>query len=143
VTHWIDERIQEHYEVESRKCKIETEAPKIFNALWTYILDDIRHANRTEYVGTLHLITQGNAALHDMEIIKPYSPEPKRVKVTMSEDNHTINISGAVRYKFAFDLCRGDAVCLKDAEGNEIQLRAASRRILDPLLFPHLQAAQP
>jgi mannose-6-phosphate isomerase-like protein (cupin superfamily) len=136
--HWIDEQISEHKAREQRKSRIRSEAPKLFDALWSYILEDIKHANQTDHIGVMQIITEGSPSQREMVIIKPASNEPKEVRVHLSEDKHTIIVSGAVQVKFQLRPNLDGSVCLKDGRG-QIDFKEASREILDPLIFPSLQ----
>jgi hypothetical protein len=137
--HWIEERLKEHNQRRERKRKIEDEAPRTYGALWNKVVEDIKIANQTAYIGVMQIMTEGNASLYDLSVLKPSTNRPRTANILLSEDRHSIVISGDVRMKFFVRVCQDGTVCLQDDSSTEIGVEEAARRILDPLLFPDLQ----
>lgn len=136
--HWVDERIQEHKDRQDRKALITRESTKMFDALWSFIMADIEYANETGHLGIYSLGVEGNSSTRDMTIYRP-AKERKDVHVKLSQDRESIVVSGQVRAVFPLRICPDGSVCLKDESDSKIEFKDASRRILDPLLFPDLQ----
>jgi|GEM_PF-2806861 len=140
--HWIEKRIYEQQERDERRALIARESPKIFDALWTHILDDIRLANQTAYIGIMQLGTEGNSSTREMTIYRPAARERKEVHIKLNSDGFGITVSGIVDRTLRLRICKDGSVCLQDAYGQKIEFREASQEILDPLLFPDLQKAE-
>lgn len=111
----------------------------IFDSLWTQIKKDIDYAVQNSFpVGLAPISAAGDLANRDMTIHQPLPNGAKETSVRLDQEKHRIEVSGMMRATFPIVISNGD-VCLKDEKGNIVEIAEASRRILDPLMFPDLQ----
>jgi len=139
--HWIDERLAEDKALDNRNHKITSEAPQIFNDMWSYVAGDIEHARNK----SLPIFVDGSPQKHTVGLTDLVStiPGTREFYFTLSQDKHSIVVHGYVQITFRLLECRDGIVRPTDKHGNPVEYKDAARRILDPFLFPHLQGRKP
>jgi hypothetical protein len=129
---WIDDRIQQSHDENTRKRKINDESPRTFDALWAIMQVDIEHANAK--LGPGHITVEGNASTRDVRLLVKTVSKGKQIRFSLNLDKHAILVDS--KALFNLDVCPNGTVCLKDETGDVIELHKASEVILGPLLFP-------
>jgi hypothetical protein len=143
MTHWIDERLAEVRAREDRENKIRNNATAILDALWECLVADIAFANQTE-LGEKQVQTAGNNATRELQIVRHHVPraQSQAVSIRLTRDLHTIEVAGGPFLFFRIGVSDDGTVGLFDQGGDRVELAEASRRILEPFLFPDLHRPQ-
>jgi hypothetical protein len=128
--HWFDTALAAQKVLEETNANIRASAVKIYDDLWSYILEDI------EYVKSKSVVIITNGVPLDHVVTMPGSQE-RGFRLTLDPDKRGITVSGALSMKLVLG-AKGNSICLKDDQGNEIKYPAAARKILRQFLFPNL-----
>jgi hypothetical protein len=157
---WIDDdaeelkRLQESAaELAARERQIKDSAAKIYNDLWTEILERIAEAKNKGNHRAAQLITNGDPyerriLNHRIVVPQPIKPSQSsssanHVVLTLTPDRLKIEITGLRKAKdyLVLDVCE-DGVVRPKHEGECKRIDEAVRLILRPIIYPELFPAE-
>jgi ribosomal protein L1 len=130
---WIDERVAQLAELQRRNSLINDQAEKLYEALWTELVEFIKEARQKGFK-----VSTNGAQFRRTVILPETIPMTRKVDIVLADDKHSISAKGHgmdVYLELSLD---SDNIVFLSVDANKVSTREAAIKILDPLLFPEL-----
>jgi len=137
IVTWIDERLEKRNELIRRNTAVASGAEGLFNDLWKEVFSLLTEAKQKGFG-----IRTNGSSFERFAWVSNYPPsrDERELKLNLSREEEKVSATICNQViEFSIDMCEDGVVCLK-REGKAVLIQEAAKYILDPLLFPELQA---
>ena len=134
---WINDRIEQRKKLIERNNAIANNGESLFGELWGSIKACVAEGKA---IG-LAIETNGTSLERIVATCTPPDMHKrKELRIKLDKYGEKVTISEPDRQiEFLIDVCDDGVICLK-LDGKQVSIHEAARLILDPFLFPDLQA---